>query len=240
MTILKNTYSISGEILNIISNAKVELFIISPFVQLDKLDSSEYFPNKFKDAIEYAIQKGVKIQFFTRESKKDDQNGVENIFKTFIEKGCELFFVPTLHSKIYCNESEALITSMNMYLYSIENNDEIGVSLEKKEDVDEVKNYVNSLIPKAQRSINRESLPQSWKRFDAKGYCICCNAEIEFDPTLTNLVCEKCFEINKKYYKGNYCHFCGTYGTKDDPEMPLCKNCYYKFINIRSYYSNNT
>ena len=50
---------------------------------------------------------------------------------------------------VYCNEAKALITSMNMYEYSIRNNEEIGVLLIKgkeEKQYNQVINYLTGLI----------------------------------------------------------------------------------------------
>ena len=41
-----------------------------------------------------------------------------------------------LHAKCYLNENTAIITSMNLYLYSQQNNREMGIKVEKENDPD--------------------------------------------------------------------------------------------------------
>ena len=75
-----------------------------------------------------------------------------------------------------------------------------------------------------------------WRdRYEAKGFCIVCNNEIEFDPELKQIICADCNKENIEYYKGEYCHFCGNKGKKLNLGMPACKNCWYQYQNIREY-----
>ena len=71
--------------------------------------------------------------------------------KRFLEGlGIELTFLENLHAKCYLNESEALLTSMNLHKYSQENNDEMGILVSKEKDrklyediYRQVKKYIN-------------------------------------------------------------------------------------------------
>ena len=65
----------------------------------------------------------------------------------------KLVFIPsicsTLHAKCYLNEKEAIVTSMNLYSYSQDNNDEMGIYVTKKEDpelYEEISNEAKRLL----------------------------------------------------------------------------------------------
>ncbi|MBA7526868.1 hypothetical protein ES705_19039 [subsurface metagenome] len=62
------------------------------------------------------------------------------------EEGCKIYIIPKLHSKIYCNESKAIITSMNLYLASILNNKEIGILLTKNTELAEFNKIISYAI----------------------------------------------------------------------------------------------
>lgn len=42
----------------------------------------------------------------------------------------------SLHAKCYLNENEAIVTSMNLYSFSQQNNDEMGIHVTKENDTD--------------------------------------------------------------------------------------------------------
>ncbi len=236
MKILTNTLAISGEILDIINHSKNYLYLMSPYVQLEKDDSSSFFIEKISDALKNATRKHVRIRFVSRASDDNTESQAEKVLKQYIERGCELFLIPNLHSKIYCNESKVLITSMNMYLHSVLNNAEIGVLLNSENDVEDIREYIETLITDNQKISKADVKEKPWKdQYEAKGFCIVCNNEIEFDPELEQIICEDCLKGNIQYYKGEYCHFCGKKGKKYNSSMPACKNCWYQYQNIRQF-----
>ena len=247
MKILTNTLAISGEILDIINHAKRYIYIMSPFVQLEKDDSPQFFMEKIDQALKNALQKHIRIQFIAREEKEEKKNiSKSSVLEPFIKEGCELFLIPNLHAKIYCNESKALITSMNLYLHSVLNNPEIGVLLDKEKDLEIIKDYIENLIRSCQKISKEDVKSKPWKDSQAaKGHCVICGTKIDFNPELKFLICEDCTDDNKQYsyeYEGEFCHMCGNKGIKDRESMPLCKNCYYQFQLISQYeswYSNN-
>lgn len=53
------------------------------------------------------------------------ENKSYNFIKDFVD--IEMYFHPDLHANVYINENVALISSMNLYVYSIENNIGCGV-----------------------------------------------------------------------------------------------------------------
>ena len=59
-----------------------------------------------------------------RDFEKDKFQSFQNI---------NIYFLANLHAKCYLNENTALITSMNLYGYSEENNREMGIEINKSE-----------------------------------------------------------------------------------------------------------
>lgn len=133
MKILDNSLSISNEILSIIKKSKEFLYLISPYIQFGKYSLTEL--KAMKKSITKALKRDINVNLITRTLDKAHQfsrSNYETNLKFMHEEGCKIYFVSNLHSKIYCNDSEALLTSMNLYLASIMNNKEIGVLLTKK------------------------------------------------------------------------------------------------------------
>ena len=125
------------KILSIVRNSKEYLYIVSPYIGFEK-DSSHL--KAFKLAFRDALKRNVKINIITR--GKDPQAPPKNIYiiRDFLDYQDHIFLVPYLHSKIYCNESSVLITSLNLSISSLFNqNEESGIlffnyeSIESKE-----------------------------------------------------------------------------------------------------------
>ena len=115
-------------ILRIIRESKTFLYIVSPYLSFEKNDTSlKAFRNAFIDA----INRHVKIWIITR--GMDPQAPKNNIYKirNFLTYQGHILLIPYLHSKIYCNESQALITSLNLSISSLFNqNEESGVLID--------------------------------------------------------------------------------------------------------------
>ena len=229
MKILTNPLTISGNILEIIKGAKEFLYLVSPFIKLKDFESIDLA--LIKRALMVAIDKKIDIRFITRSSKKSDSNPSVKL-KPFLDQGCKLHIIDNLHSKVYCNESKALITSMNMYLHSIMNNEEIGVliSIDKEEKrYNQVKNYIHGLLGKRSHQkeeiiLNQESeIPEDK---DLLGYCIRCDKRIPVNKEKP--LCWNCFNELKEFQGdiwGHICHSCGKFSNVTDIK-PLCFSCY--------------
>ena len=105
----------------IIKNAKQEVVIISPYLKIS---------HKIKDLIEDKdrMKIDVKIVYGKNELQPDENNWLKQL--NSVRTG----FCKDLHAKCYLNESEAIVTSMNLYEYSQINNYEMGISVTKDED----------------------------------------------------------------------------------------------------------
>lgn len=150
-----------------------------------------------------------------------------------------------LQAKIYLNESTAIITSMNLYLYSQQNNKEVGLifdAVKDKEMYDQIFKEVTRLIEEADKiqykvTLEKEqpitvkpeiakekpsvkTLPKSDKN---NGYCIRCRTQMELNPDKP--LCSKCYPIWAKYsdpdYPEKYCHICGK-ESEQTYSKPVC------------------
>ncbi len=110
---------------DIIWNAKKYVVIISPFIKLDN-----HVRNIF-DKIKATHEVHLILVFGKNEGYKQkslNENDLE-YFKNF--KNISILYNKDLHAKHYCNEKEGLITSLNLYDYSMVNNIEYGVHFSK-------------------------------------------------------------------------------------------------------------
>jgi predicted ATPase len=144
-----------------------------------------------------------------------------------------LLFCDNLHAKCYLNEKEAIITSMNLYDYSQQNNREMGIYVAKGEDLQLYKDIcaeVESLIRISKKPTIEEKEDNNRPKGPAKkGHCIRCDAAIELDPGYP--LCNKCYKIWSEFsnpeYEEKYCHICGKiYNTS--MRKPLCSSCFKK------------
>ena len=113
------------KLIELFNGAKREILIVSPYIQLhDRLKSA--LSGKLNNA-------RLKVTIIFGKSQKDLSKslGVEDLdfFKKF--PNVEILYHPRLHAKYYANEKHAIITSMNLHAYSLNNNVEIGVYVEK-------------------------------------------------------------------------------------------------------------
>lgn len=112
---------LDNAICDIIWKAQETLLIVSPFIKLD-----DYFKKLF-DKHEHNPQLHLIIVFGKNEnaiSKSLSRKDFE-YFKMF--SNVSIVYVANLHAKYYANESEGVITSINLYDYSFKNNIEFGV-----------------------------------------------------------------------------------------------------------------
>ena len=107
------THQLPGKIIEILQNSKDYCFFISPYFKSWNILDRE---------LEKAASDNKKVIFIFR-----DENNVRWDF-SYLNKdyGFDLIFADRLHSKLYFNERELLISSMNLYDSSKENNYEVG------------------------------------------------------------------------------------------------------------------
>jgi len=150
MNIETTTATISGKIESIIREAQSEVVLVTPYVQLEK-DSGEEWET-IKKAIKFALDQNVNVSIYARQPNDGRVDSLKEKFAGFKSPRLKIYLVENLHAKVYSNGSEALLTSMNMYLHSTRNH-EIGVSVQRKADPEEM-----AKIDKFIKYLNAESI----------------------------------------------------------------------------------
>jgi phosphatidylserine/phosphatidylglycerophosphate/cardiolipin synthase-like enzyme len=117
---------ISGKIMTLIEESEKKLVLVSPYVKVGKW-------YKFKNTIAKARERGVDIEFYIRDDEKNLPSRDE-----VLELGITPILVPNLHAKLYMNETQAIVTSMNLLFSSDTNSLEIGYLTQAKNEYDEV------------------------------------------------------------------------------------------------------
>lgn len=212
------TKGTSYHVEKIIIEAKSQLVLVSPYLQISKT-----FYERLKDAS--ANKVSIKIIYGKDELKPNERNSLAEL------RNIELFYFENLHAKCYFNETKMVITSMNMYEFSEVNNREMGVFIDKNSDkelfekaVKETLSILQSSEQIALRKTDRPLYQNEKKLIDAKpqkykkvirGYCIRCEERIDYNPERP--YCGDCYSIWAQYenydYQENVCHRCGQYET---------------------------
>ncbi|MCG7501717.1 hypothetical protein MHM83_07520 [Tenacibaculum sp. Mcav3-52] len=112
---------LEDKLTDIIWNAKKYIVIVSPFIKLDDYVKNILVKVKTHHDIKFYLVFGKNENSRSRSISKED-------FLFFTEfKNITILYNKDLHAKHYCNENEGLITSLNLYDYSMINNVEYGV-----------------------------------------------------------------------------------------------------------------
>ena len=108
------TADISARLQKIIREADERLVLISPYLKLNP---------RIRELLEQKsrTKTHVRIIYGKRELPPEERKWIDSV------PAIELCFRQSLHAKCYLNEKEAILTSMNLYQFSEQNNDEMGI-----------------------------------------------------------------------------------------------------------------
>ena len=226
------TGGLVGTIENLIKDAQEKLIIVSPYLQINPL----LIP-RLKDA----SARNVAITFVYRSDDKTTKIEMDRLKEI---KGLTMYVNKHLHAKCFMNEKRALITSMNLYDYSQQNNREIGISLNAAEDKDLYKDTLQEMesiishsllltkLKEAEKKEHKSVLFKSAKQTNIstdEGHCIRCAKTIQYNPKVP--YCKDCYntwaQFGNSNYPENVCHTCNKpiNTTMDNPQ---CYYCYRK------------
>lgn len=127
-----NPNEIGGKISTLIAEAK-EFFYVSTY-NVDLANWRKVLVN-----IEKALKRGVKMKFFFRRINEPD-------FQKLKSLGIELYQIKHLHTKLYFNEKEVIVSSMNFYEYSDLHSIEIGLHYSDEEHYKKLFDYFEKYI----------------------------------------------------------------------------------------------
>lgn len=117
--------ALEEKLTDIIWNAKKYVLIMSPFIRLDNHVRSVFDKVKSNHDVALFLMFGKNEGYKQNSFSKEDYD----YFKEF--KNIAILYNKDLHAKHYCNEKEGLITSLNLYDYSMVNNIEYGIHFTK-------------------------------------------------------------------------------------------------------------
>lgn len=112
---------LNSELEKLFEKAEGQIVLISPYIKLHNRYASTLLTKKEDPYIEIIIVFGKNEDDLSKSMKEEDFN----FFKEF--PNIEIRYEKSLHAKYYANESSAILTSMNLYNFSQDNNIEAGV-----------------------------------------------------------------------------------------------------------------
>jgi phosphatidylserine/phosphatidylglycerophosphate/cardiolipin synthase-like enzyme len=214
-----NTTGVSYHLEELIKGTKDRLILISPYLQ---------FTERIKEHLSNLNIQKRDIRIIYRENKLqlEENNWLES------QLGIRTSLCKNLHAKCYINENEAIITSMNLYEFSQQNNNEMGILISKADDPDlynaaleeairlltiseEIRVTVKKVTPEAILKPEKKTLDakQAHTKLTDKqtGFCIRTGVPIPFN--ITKPMSYEAFKSWSKYsdpdYAEKYCHFSG-------------------------------
>jgi hypothetical protein len=113
--------ALNAELEKLFEDASKQIILISPYIKLHDRYSSALRTKQNSPEIEVVVVFGKNADDPSRSMKQEDFN----FFKEF--PNVEIRYEKRLHAKYYANESSAILTSMNLYKFSQDNNIEAGV-----------------------------------------------------------------------------------------------------------------
>ncbi|OAV66002.1 hypothetical protein Barb4_03102 [Bacteroidales bacterium Barb4] len=136
-----NTQDISAGIVKLICEAREYLYLISPYLQLSAC---------IKERIKDIESEMLKITFIFGKNGHPNSEKIEFLQKL---KYAHIYYYKDLHAKCYLNEKEMIISSMNLYTLSQQNNVEMGVLIQKdgadKQVYDDARQDIRSILKNA-------------------------------------------------------------------------------------------
>lgn len=208
-----NTKKTVSEIEDLIRNAGEKLILVSPFLKLSK---------DFKELLSYrnGKERMTTIIFGKQELSPDELKFLQSLQLVVLK------YHEDLHAKCYTDGEKMIITSMNLYEFSMVNNKEMGVLIDGSEDSDkkmfeDAMKEVVYISEMSQRFELVSTKPSSSSKpaekvnrnnsFNHKAYCIRTGVPIPFD--IERPLSYDAYLIWNQYgdpfYPEKYCHFSG-------------------------------
>lgn len=126
MAIFLTGNDLNAQLENLFEYADEYIILISPYIKLHDRYASALKAKKDNPNLKIIVVFGKNEDDFSKSMKQEDFN----FFKDF--PNIEIRYEKHLHAKYYANESAAILTSMNLYNFSQDNNIEAGVLTNRK------------------------------------------------------------------------------------------------------------
>lgn len=226
-----NTSAAYAKIEDIIDKAITKVVLISPFIS---------FPESLLDRLKYMDGHGVKTIIVCKGSdlKDKERSDLKQL------RNLELRFDENLHAKCFYNEKSMVITSLNLYDYSRQNNREMGILInsdekpifnealkeatyivENAEKDSTIRSIIRDVVKEAKkvmdspaagdvRKVKTSNRVRTSSRITQKGFCLRCGKSIPYD--IDKPYCLPCARLwNKSGGYGDHKEkFCHQCGNK--------------------------
>lgn len=222
-----NTRKAVSEIEDLIKNAGERLTLVSPYLKLSK---------DFKELLTY---RNNEDKITTVIFGKQELNPAEMEFLRGL-RFVILKYNEDLHAKCYVNDDKMVITSLNLYQFSMANNKEMGVLIDKNDPADiqlfedaykEVE-YINKtsqrfeLDASVKQTETKSSKTQTAKANKQNGFCIRTGVEIPFDveKPFSEDAYKEWKKVGDKTLPEKFCHFSGEASNGENSfEKPILR-----------------
>jgi len=202
-----------SEIKDLIRNAGHRLILISPYLKLSK---------DFRELLTYRnSQDKITVVVFGKQELSPDEIGFLRSLQ-FVS----LKYNEDLHAKCYANEEKIVITSLNLYEFSMINNKEMGVLIDKSdssdlqlfEDTVKEIDYIERTSQRFEFGESKSSVKISSadkiskeKPTQQMGYCIRTGVQIPFnvEKPLSYDAYKSWSKFGDPNYAEKFCHFSG-------------------------------
>ena len=240
MAKILDTDGVIHGLVEIIKNAKKRLVIISPYLKINER-TKEHLADRDRFKID------VRIVYGKNELQPEENNWLES---TSIRTS----FLQHLHAKCYLNEDEALLTSMNLYEFSQQNNFEMGIIVSREKDpelYEQISDEAERIIRAADEirvtvarveaaDDDNEDIPETERprsgNAPENGFCIRCQGDLPVNPAQP--YCRRCYTSWKRYenekYEEKHCHTCGDEHAATLLK-PVCRTCYRKYKDVLEF-----
>jgi len=217
---------------DLIKNAGERLILVSPYLKLSK---------DFRDLLTYRSNKDkvTTIIYGKQELKPEEMTFLQNLRLLVLK------FHEDLHAKCYVNDHLMIITSLNLYEFSMRNNKEMGVLIDKNDPADtqlfeEAMKEVDYISETSQRSDLWALKPPVVKAVDpvrtakaealsaakpaAKGMGFCIRTGVETPFNVEKPLSYEAYKSWSKYSDANYAEkYCDFSGEPSHGETSVSK-----------------
>jgi len=218
-------FEINTGVENILREASSFLWIISPYIKLH---------HRYKDVLKNHLNNDT-IQIVLVFGKNDGElhkSLPKEEIDFFLQfPNIEIRYEKRLHAKFYANDSSSILTSMNLYDFSQDNNIEAGILLEtpfikmltgtKTLDIQAME-YFDEVIANSELLFKKQPEYITGKLGFGKKY----EKSIIVENKIENIIKIKKEVITYKKFNNGYCIRCGKNDINLKPTVPYCKECY--------------
>lgn len=184
-----DTQHISAELGDVIDQAAQRLILVSPYLR---------FSENLKPRLVAAAKRVPVIMVYGKQEKLHTET--ERFLRGI--PGCDVLFVKELHAKCVLNERAAVISSMNLYTYSQQNNWEMGVAFTQEEHPDQFQQlqaYVETMLKevavhkfKGRGGLFGKMVTAFATREASQPTAACACCGLAFDKKNNNPICRRC------------------------------------------------